>query len=198
METPVSNRLFELAERHGGYFTTQDALDVSISNRVLTHLISRGVLERVAHGIYRLVAYPDHPHADMLVATLWTGAGSAVSHESALAVYNLAQAAPPVLHVTVPRPFRGQRPGVRIHLADLKEGSTRVRDDVPVTSIERTLLDVARSSDRSLVREAVHESLERGLTTRRRLTLALGDVQEGRTQVRRTWGVRLSTTEDPR
>lgn len=198
METPASIRLFNLAERHGGYFTTQEALDASISNRLLTHFVSRGVLERVAHGIYRLVAYPGHPHADMLVATLWAGAHSAVSHESALAVYNLVQAAPPVLHVTVPQPFRGQRPGVRIHLADLKEGPTHVRDDVPVTSIERTLVDVARSSDRSLVREAVHESLERGLTTRRRLTVALGDVHEGRTQVRRTWGVRLSTPEDPR
>jgi predicted transcriptional regulator of viral defense system len=198
MDRPASIRLFDLAKRHGGYFTTREALDAAISNRSLTHFISRGVLERVAHGIYRLAAYPGHPHADMLVATLWAGADSAVSHESALAVYNLVPAAPPVLHVTVPRPFRGHRPGVRIHLVDLKAGSTRVREHVPVTSIERTLVDVARSSDRSLVREAVHESLERGLTTHERLAVALGDVHEGRTQVRRTWGVRLPTPEDPR
>ena len=83
-------------------------------------------------------------------------------------------------------------------LLSAARGSTAVRDDVPLTTIERTLVDGARSSDRSLVREAVHEALERGLTTRRRLALALGDIQEGRTQIRHTWGVRLSRAETAR
>ena len=198
MEAPVSIRLFDVAERHGGYFTTAEALGASISNRVLTHYVGRGVLERVAHGIYHLVAYPSHAHSDLLVATLWAGSGSAVSHESALAVYAVAQAAPPVIHLTVPRPFRGRRPGVRIHLADLPASATQVWDDVPVTSVERTLIDVATTSDPSLVRDAVHESLERGLTTRTRLTLALSEVTDGRTQIRRAWGVRLKPAPEPR
>ena len=194
----MSTRLFDVAERHGGYFTTAEALGTSISNRVLTHLVGRGVLERVAHGIYRLVAYPSHTHSDLLIATLWAGPGSAVSHESALAIYDVAQAAPPVIHLTVTRPFRGHRPGVRIHIADLPASATQVWDDVPVTSVERTLIDVARTSDPSLVRDAVHESLQRGLTTRNRLALALSQVNDGRTQIRRTWGVRLPATRDRR
>lgn len=187
-----------MAERHGGYFTTAEALGASISNRVLTHFVGRGLLERVAHGFYRLLAYPSHAHGDLLVATLWAGPGSAVSHESALAVYDVAQAAPPVIHLTIPRPFRGRRPGVRIHVANLPTSATRVWDDVPVTSVERTLLDVAATSDPTLVRDAVHESLERGLTTRTRLTVALSEVTNGRTQIRRAWGVRLTPAPDPR
>ena len=194
----MSTRLFDVAERHGGYFTTAEALGASISNRVLTHLVGRGVLERVAHGIYRLVAYPSHAHGDLLVATFWAGPGSAVSHESALAVYDVAQAAPPVIHVTVPRLFRGRRPGVRIHVSDLPAGASRVWDDVSVTSVERTLIDVATTADPSLVRDAVHESLQRGLTTRNRLALALSEVADGRTQIRRTWGIRLKPAPDPR
>ena len=197
MEAPASIRLFDVAERHGGYFTTAEALDASISNRVLTHFVGRGVLERVAHGIYRSVAYPSHAHGDLLVAALWAGPGSVVSHESALAAYDVAQAAPPVIHLTVTRPFRGRRPGVRIHLADLPASATRVWDDVPVTSVERTLIDVATTSDPSLVRDAVHECLERGLTTRTRLTLALSAITYGRTQIRHAWGVRLPPAPDP-
>jgi len=147
MDAPVSLRLFDVAERHGGYFTTAQALQASISNEVLTHLVGRGVLERVAHGIYRLVAYPSHAHGDLLVATLWAGPDSAVSHESALAVHDVAQAAPPVIQLTIPRPFWGRRPGVRIHVADLPTSATRLWDDVSVTSVERTLIDVATTSD---------------------------------------------------
>jgi hypothetical protein len=39
--------------------------------------------------------------------------------------------------------------------------------------VERTLVDITLSSDTSLLRDAVSESLERGLTTRRRLARAI-------------------------
>jgi len=71
-----------------------------------------GDIERVAHGVYRLVCFPAHRFADLIATALWAGSDSAVSHESALAVYAQAGAMPPVIHVAVPRTFSGERSGV--------------------------------------------------------------------------------------
>lgn len=195
MRSRLSSTLYELASRHGGHFTTREAAQASLSNRQLSYHSSSGELERVAHGVYRLVNYPEHPHGDMIVATLWAGPSSAVSHESALAVYGLAAAMPQVIHLSAPKSFTGSRAGVRIHHEDLEPGEVRLWDDVPVTTIERTLTDLSRSADPSLLREAARESLEQGLTTRIRLARAV-DRQLDRAHIRRMLGVKLPSPQE--
>jgi predicted transcriptional regulator of viral defense system len=195
MRSRLSSTLYELAARHGGYFTTREAAQAGLSNRQLSYHSSSGELERVAHGVYRLVNYPEHSHGDMIVATLWAGPGSAVSHESALAVYGLAAAMPQVIHLSAPKSFTGSRAGVRIHHEDLEPDEVRLWDDVPVTAIERTLTDLSRSADPSLLREATRESLEQGLTTRIRLARAV-DRQPDRVHIRRMLGVKLPSLRE--
>ena len=168
-------QLGDLANTHGGYFTTAEAAKAGLSRRLLSHHATVGTLERVDHGIYRLRLYPQPRFEDLIVIALWAGPDAAVSHESALVVYGLGEAMPPVVHVTVPRPFRGRRPGVVVHHRPLEDREQLVVDAVPVTSVERTLADVAESSDPSLVRAATGEALDRGLTTRRRLERAVSD-----------------------
>jgi predicted transcriptional regulator of viral defense system len=162
--------LYDSAESHGGYFTTQQAGRAGISTRLLTYYANTGDIERVAHGVYRLVRFPEHRFGAAIAAALWAGPGSAISHDTALAVYGTGPAMPVTTHVTVPRPFRGRRPGVVIHVAPLDAGEVAVWDDVPVTSIERALSDVADCIDQSLALDAARDALQRGLTTRRRLT----------------------------
>ena len=165
------------------------------TNRQLSYHGSSGELERVAHGVYRLVNYPEHPHGDMIVATLWAGPGSAISRESALAVYGLAAAMPQAIHLSAPKSFTGSRAGVRIHHEDLEPDEVRLWDDVPVTAIERTLTDLSRSADPSLLREATREFLEQGLTTRIRLARAV-DRQPDRVHTRRMLGVKLPSLRE--
>jgi predicted transcriptional regulator of viral defense system len=169
------DRFAELADVHAGYFTTAEAAAMGLSRRLLSHHATAGTLERVDHGIYRLRLYPASRFEDLIVAALWAGPDAAISHESALVVHGLGDAMPPVVHVTVPRPFRGRRPGVLVHHRPLDAGDRVVVDAVPVTSVERTLVDVAESSDPGLVRTAVDEALEHGRTTRRRLERVVSD-----------------------
>ena len=159
----------DLADSHGGYFTTAEAAAGGVSRRALSHHASTGTLERVEYGIYRLRRYPSQRLEDLVVVTLWVGRDSAISHESALVVHDLGDAMPAVTHVTVPRPFRGQRPGVIVHLEPLGPHERVVIDAVPVTTVDRTLLDVAASADPAMVRAVARAALARGLTTRRRL-----------------------------
>lgn len=99
-------RLGDLANVHDGYFTTAEATEAGLSRRALSHHATVGTLERVGQGIHRLRLYPGSRFEDLIVVTLWAGSDSAVSHESALVVHGLGDAMPPVVHLSVPRPFR--------------------------------------------------------------------------------------------
>jgi predicted transcriptional regulator of viral defense system len=163
----------ELAEAHGGHFTVDQATGAGLTHRVLSYHVSTGELERVAQGVYRWTRFPPHPFGDVITAVLWAGDNTAASHETALAVYGLADVMPAVIHLTTPRRFRGRRQGVIIHRAPLSAAEIRVFNAVPVTTPARTLVDVARSSDPSLARQAAAEAIDQGLLTHRRLQAAL-------------------------
>lgn len=169
MQRPGLRRIYEMADDQAGYFTTAQGREAGISRRMLSHFVAQGDIMRVGHGLYRLVHYPAQPFEDVIAACLWAGAGAVASHETALSVYDLGDAMPAKIHITVPRPFRGRRSGVIVHHAPLSVGDRTVRDSVPVTTVPRTLLDVASTSDPSLVTRAVSEALERGLISRRGL-----------------------------
>lgn len=163
----------DMAESQGGYFTVHQATRAGLTHRMLTYYTSAGDLERVGQGIYRWTPFPAHRFGDVIAAVLWAGKDAAGSHETALAVYGLADAMPAAIHVTTPHQFRGRRTGVVLHHAALSEAETRPFDDVTVTTPIRTIIDVARESDPSLARQASDEALENGLLTRRRLDLAV-------------------------
>ena len=192
----MSRAFYELAVVHGGYFTTHEAAEAGLSYRQLSYHSAAGHIDRVMHGVYRLVNYPEQRHGDMIAVALWAGRGSAISHESALAVYELAAAMPPVIHLTAPSAFSGRRQGVRVHHEDLPAEERRVWDDVPVTTVERTLIDLARSGDPSLVRVAARESFDRGLTTRARLARAIDRLAD-QVQIRHAIGARLPAAREP-
>ncbi len=59
--TPRTGRVsYQLATEHGGSFTTADASRAGIRHRQLSYHAAAGALERVIHGVYRLMDYPAH------------------------------------------------------------------------------------------------------------------------------------------
>ncbi len=157
----VLDRLYSLADAQLGYFNTNQAAELGVDRRYLSHHVRSGNLERVGRGVYRLLNYPSHPFEDVMATVLWVGDGAVASHDTALAIYGLADAMPAVIHITVPRRFRGSRPGVLIHRAVLPAGDVTVRDGIPVTAPLRTILEVV--SDPSVAAAAAEEAIERGL-----------------------------------
>lgn len=170
--------LYGLAEAHGGYVTTAEADAAGVSRQQLSYLARTGSIERVAHGIYRFRRFPAQPFEDVIVACLWAGADAAASHETALTVYELGDAMPARIHVTVPRRFRGRRPGVILHVADLDDEERTFREAVPVTTVARAITDVLESSGPGLAVQAAAEGLERGLITRRGLQRSLSKLDD--------------------
>lgn len=168
--------LYELAEPQAGYFTTRQAVAAGVSHRTLSGRARRGDVEQVRYGIYRLRDFPAQRFEDVTAACLWAGPDSAASHETALTVHGISDAMPPVIHLTVPRPFRGRQAGVLLHHAPLPAEDREVRDSVPVTTVARTLQDIADSTEPSLVRQAVAQAIDQQVLSRRQLRrLATGN-----------------------
>jgi hypothetical protein len=77
-----------------------------------------GRYQRVGRGLYRLRYYPSSAHEHVVRAWLaLRGAGAVVSPDRTLELYDLADVIPDVVHLSVPRSQRGQRPrpGIRLH-----------------------------------------------------------------------------------
>jgi predicted transcriptional regulator of viral defense system len=169
------DQLYEVAEPQAGYFTTAQATEAGVSNRALYQRVRRGDIDHVRYGLYRLRRFPAHPFEDVIAACLWAGGDSAASHETALAVHGISDAMPSAIHITVPRPFRGRQDGVVIHHADLPDTDRTRVHAVPVTTIARTLQDVAATSDPALVEQAVAQAITRGTLSRRQLRRLVRD-----------------------
>jgi len=163
-----------------GYFTARQALAAGMDRSTLGyHARPGGRYERVRRGLFRLRHFPSSPHEHVVAAWLALRETPAVvSHESALELYGLSDVIPGVVHISLPRAKRGQRqrPGVRFHTLEQPPGPSerRLIMGMPVTSPERTIVDSLQAGTQpEQIELAVHQALDRGLTTPTRLKAAL-------------------------
>lgn len=171
--------LYRTAEGQAGYFTTGQAVAAGMDRSTLAHHARPGGrYVRSRRGLYRLRHFPGTEFEHVVAAWLpLRAAGGVVSHESALELYGLSDVIPPVVHLSVPRAQRGQRPraGVRLHTVERPPGRLEVREvaGVVATSPERSIVDCVEGGiGPEQVEAAVEEALRRGLMTPRRLRIA--------------------------
>jgi predicted transcriptional regulator of viral defense system len=182
--------LYAIAESQAGYFTAKQAQQVGITRPVLAFHTRQGLYTRVGHGIYRLNRFPASPHEDLFIAWLRTGGKGVVSHDSALALYDLSDALPAHIHLTIPATASRRKPGIHLHLNRLDDSDVTRREGLPVTTVERTILDVTRNGMQEwLIEQAIREGLDRGLITagsmQRRLVSAPVRVRRQITRLRK-------------
>ncbi len=163
---PNRDALYRTAEQQAGYFTARQGAAAGFSAERLSSLAQLGRIQRLARGIYRLRHFPASRFEDLFVAWLRCGPRSVISHHSALSLFDLSDVIPSQVHVTIPRSGSRRRPGIRLHTGKLPRSSVTMREGLPVTSVPRTIADVARfgmASDH--VQQAVQDALRRGLVT---------------------------------
>ena len=164
---PDHQQLYEIAEEQAGYFTSAQAQSAGFSLPLLSYHAATGRYDRVDHGLYRLVQFPASPYEDLFVAWLRTGPESVISHESALAVYELSDMLPAEVNIIVPRTASRRREGIRLHTNRLRSDEVTERAGLPITTVSRTIADVITDGmSTDLVEQAVEEAVQRGLTTR--------------------------------
>ena len=127
-------------------------------------------MTREAHGLYRDPTFPVSPHLDYMAATLWpTDVRGTISHESALALFDLSDANPATIHLTVPRRHRVRRvipPHYTIHQADLPAAEITRVEGIPVTTAARAIRDChATHLGPALLRQAISDGRRAGYLT---------------------------------
>ncbi|HEX5527446.1 MAG TPA: type IV toxin-antitoxin system AbiEi family antitoxin domain-containing protein [Solirubrobacterales bacterium] len=147
------HRLAELAERHHGVLSYRQLRELGFSKGHIARAEDSGRLQRIHRGVYAIghAALSDHARA---AAALLVFPGTAVlSHRSAAWLWGLIPAAPREAEVTVAA--RGNvRQGLRVHRVwSLPDEERDIYEGLPVTSVARTLVDLAGvSSSRGLSR----------------------------------------------
>jgi predicted nucleotidyltransferase len=166
-----SDRLYEIAESQQGYFTSTDAKSLGYDYPHQYFHVKKGNWVRVDHGIFRLKNFPSASHEDLIRWWLWTRKKGTISHETAVAVYDLEDILPATVHLTVPPDFRKKPPkGVSLHKAKLVAADFEMRDGFPVTKPLRTIADLALSHmDPQRLSAVLREALQQGLVEKKDL-----------------------------
>ena len=175
----LEGRLFATAQQQQGYFTAQQAIKAGYHDSIHPYHVRKGNWARVERGIYRLIKYPVSIDAHYVPWSLWSrnrrGTPQGVySHVTALSMYELSDANPAKLHMTVPPSFRrhSKIPKILVlHKGVLSPEDIEEREGYRVTRPIRTVRDLlhdgATSTD--IIRQALEEGFARGLITRKEI-----------------------------
>jgi hypothetical protein len=153
-----------IAARQWGLVTRPQVLNV-VSTRECKRHVASGLFVPVQRGVYRMAGAPLSWRQRAMASTLAYGPPCAVSHRAAARLLGLAGVNADDPEVTVPRWRDGRRAEIITHRAPLPEADVTERHHVPVTTPERTLVDLAAVLSPYLVERLVDDATRRGLTT---------------------------------
>lgn len=139
MPGTVYTALAEVANEQYGFLTPDDARAHGIDPVNLVRMFQRGQLERRATGVYRLRLTPPSRLDAYMEAALWPqrGVRGVLSHATALDLYELSDANPAKIHITVPRGYRIRRtipPAYRMHHEDLAPTEVTSFEGIPIVT----------------------------------------------------------------
>ena len=139
--------LVAIAAAQCGVFSRAQALCVGYSEKRIRHLLTVGTWLRCHPGIYCVAGAPTSFDMNAWIAVLAAGTDAVLSHRTAGYLQSLAGSPPSVVFdISVPKSRAPQRvPRARIHRTTLGTDDVGVCHRLPVTSLVRTVVDLARS-----------------------------------------------------
>ena len=138
-------------------------LALGLSRGAVEHWLSVGRLQLLFRGVYSVGHTALRAEGRRLAAVLACGPGAVLSHRSAASHWGLLRTDQTRIDVTAPRGRHGA-PGIRLHRSrSLDAHDTTHHEGIPITSVSRTLLDLAATARPS--------ELERALAQAERLQL---------------------------
>lgn len=172
MNRPKSSEIATIAAEQWGMVSAAQAAIVGVHARILSKKMARGELERLAHGIYRLVGAPPSPHDDLRAAwialtprlttaeRIAAGPTEVVSHRSAALLHSLGDLDADLLEFTTSQRRQTRRADIRIHRGTVDDHDWTLVDGLPTTTVLRTIHDLARShTDRGHLASVVRDAL---------------------------------------
>jgi predicted transcriptional regulator of viral defense system len=144
--------------------TNRQLAAIGIRGTSVKRRVASGRLVRLYRGVYAVGHVQRTRGARWIAAVMASGQGTVLSHLDAAALWGIYQSRARAIHVTTTAQSVRRLPGVQVHRARnlAREDMTR-KDGIPVTTVERTLIDLTDmlTVDRVLraIREAEYLSL---------------------------------------
>lgn len=147
--------LADVAAEQWGLVTTAQARALGVSAQGVARLTNQGSLERMTHGVYRVSGAPPEPLDELRAAWLTLdpslraaervrdAAPAVVSHRSAASLHGLGDLDADLHEFTTVGRKQSRRPDIRLHRGHLAAGEWTVADGLPVTTVARTVADLA-------------------------------------------------------
>lgn len=157
--TPEPPEVTLARDRHW-VLTRRELLDLGLTPAAIRHRVRTGRLHPIHRGVYAV----GRPHLTRegrwRAAVLACGEEAALSHTAAGAFWSIIERGDERPHVVVPASGgRHQQPGMTVHRSQtLAPSDVLIRNAVPVTTLQRTLIDLARVSTREQLKAAARRA----------------------------------------
>jgi hypothetical protein len=186
-----------VATRQHGRISHAQLLAAGVDRDRITRWLADGRLLRVHRKVYAVGHTAPAALADLMAAVLACGEGVA-SHRSTLHARGILRERPPRPEVSVAsRSGRRQR-GIVVHrVASLPPLDTTTFHGIPMTTVERALLDVAPTFDPSALCRACHEAWVRYRVSPAHIEacIARNPTKKGAAKLRRACGSDATLSE---
>jgi hypothetical protein len=150
-----------VADRQWGVVGVAQLRAAGVAAGALKHQAATGRLRPLHRGVYAVGHRRLRPEGHWLAAVLACGDGAVLSHASAAALWGIRASTATRIDVTAPGMRRG-RSGIRVHSSRrLDPQDVTSESGVPVTSIARTLLDLAATLSPGDLESTVASALRR-------------------------------------
>ena len=147
-------RIEKLLKKNNGIITTREVEKIGINSRVLTRMIEKGLIERVARGVY----IGEDTFEDQYFITQAVCRKGIFSHETALYFHDLCDRTPIRYQLTIPSYYNTKLLKDKsydfFYLKDelyeigIIEMKTPYGNRIKVYDLERTICDIIRSKKR--------------------------------------------------
>lgn len=181
--------LFALATKQHGVVSTRQLDRLGYSPSSAAKGAKAGRLHRIHRGVYAVGHDPLTWHGRCMGAVL-AARPCVASHLSAGWLWDVLRYRPETIHLSAPTPRRARR-GFAVHFADLPLTDRGVIDGIPVTSLPRTLLDLAAMLSAPRLERAIDRAEERSRLDLRPIEELLGRAgnHPGRGRLRRALAI---------
>jgi very-short-patch-repair endonuclease len=147
----------ELARRQYGVVARDQLIRLGLEPDAIGRRLRAGRLHRMYAGVYAVGHQVIPREGRWMAAVLASGPEAVLSHWSAAHLWMIRPNSRSVIDVTAPRKSRSWK-GVRRHHSPLPADEITVEEGIPVTTVPRTILDLAATEDADTVENLLRES----------------------------------------
>ena len=157
-------RIIDAAATQRFLITRDEILDLGGSDDLIIHRLNSSAWTQVHPGVYQVDRRPLNWESLVLAAIFAAGPDAVASHRAALKLWELEGIGAAPVEITMSFGNLAVPQGVVVHRSRRERQRSIVRD-IPVTTVERTLLDCSSQLPTLIIGKALDSAIRKNLTT---------------------------------